>query len=134
MPSNRKDLDGLRFRMPGSDPVFLIDRGEKRHIPNPEVYRELFRDWRFIHLDIDIDEITTGTPIPENSFLFKCVDSPKVFLLDGTPPNQVKRHIVSPAVMERFQFNWDRIHRFNVPVDMIGIPDGDPITKTGRPD
>ncbi len=120
--------------MPGADAVSVIDDGKKRHIPDPFVYNELFSTWSNIHLDVDINDIDTGAQIPQTALLFRTYDSPKVFLLDGTPPNLVKRWIVSPAVMDRFQFNWGRIHLWNVPLAVIGIPDGSNITQTGRPD
>ncbi|MCZ7384968.1 MAG: hypothetical protein O8C63_09505 [Candidatus Methanoperedens sp.] len=120
----RKDLNGLRVRLPGSAPIYLIDEGKKRHIPNPQVYNELFSTWEGVIDDIDIDEITTGVSIPETATLFKCIDSPKVFLLDGVAPNQVKRHIFSPDVMNRYKFNWGRVHLWNVPLSAIAFPDG----------
>jgi hypothetical protein len=130
MPTElRKDLNGLRLRLPGSAPVYLVDLGKRRHIPNPQVYNELFSTWDGIINDIDVDEITIGDPIPLTAILFKCTDSPKVFLLDGIAPSQVKRHIVSPDVMDRYKFNWQRIHVWNVPLSAIGYPDGPPITN-----
>ena len=92
-PRLRNDLNGLRVRLPGTAPIYLIDLGKKRHIPNPQVYRELFSTLGGLVEDINIDDIPTGDPIPETALLFRCADSAKVFLLDGTPPNQVKRHI-----------------------------------------
>jgi hypothetical protein len=130
----RPDLDGLRIRMPGDDTVWVIDRGKKRGIPSPAVYNGLFSTWENIHLDLDVASIETGDVIPETAILFKCTDSPKVFLLDGISPNQTKRHIASPAVMARFQFSWNRIHVWNAPIASISYPDGPQITKTGRPD
>jgi len=128
MPAKlRKDLNGLRVRLPGTAPIYLMDLGKKRHIPNPQVYHELFATWEGVVEDINIDEISTGDPLTETSFLFKCYDSPKVFLCDGIAPNQTKRHIVSPAVMERYKFSWDHIHLWNVELEHIGIPDGTPI-------
>jgi hypothetical protein len=126
----RIDLDGLRFRMPGDDAVYLIDQGQKRHIADPFVYNALFRDWQNIHLDIDIASIDTGPAIDDSAFLFKCFDSAKVFLFDQGK----KRHVATTAVMERFQFNWDQVQRYNSPLSSIGWPDGVELTKTGRPD
>ena len=128
MPTTvRNDLNGVRVRLPGTHPIYLIDLGKKRHIPNPEVYNELFADWKNVAVDANIDSITTGDPIPKTAMLFRCFDSPKVFLLDGEKPNQTKRHMVSPAVMGHYNFAWSRIHVWNVPLDVLGIPDGPPI-------
>ena len=128
--AKRIDLDGLRFRMPGEDAVYLVDQGQKRHIADPFVYSALFKDWQNIHLDIDIAAIDSGPEIDHSAFLFKCFDSPKVFLFDkGT-----KRHVANPAVMGRFQFDWNKIQRWNSPLSSIGWPDGPALIKTGRPD
>jgi len=126
----RIDLDGLRMRKPGEDAVYLIDQGKKRHIPNPQVYNQLFRTWENIHLDIDIDDIDTGSAIAENALLFKCSDSPKVFLRE----NLTMRWITSPAVMERFQFSWEKITHWNSPSNSLGYSQGPDISKIGRPD
>jgi hypothetical protein len=137
MPTElRKDLNGLRVRLPATAPIYLIDLGKKRHILNPQVYNELFSTGEGVIDDIDVDEITTGELIPRTAILFRCVDpsqseedSCKVFLLDGVQPNQVKRHIISPPVMDRYKFNWDHIHIWNVPLAAIKYPDGSPITN-----
>jgi len=128
MPAElRTDLNGLRVRLPGSAPIYLIDLGKRRHIPNPYVYNQIFSTWDGVVDDIDVDEIQIGDPIPETAILFKCADSPKVFLLDGIPPNQTKRHVVAPAVMDRYKFDWAKVHVWNAPSASIGYPDGPPI-------
>jgi hypothetical protein len=129
MPDLRLDIRGLRVRLPGSAPVYLIDLGKKRHIPDPNVYNELFSTWDGIIDDLDVDDIAVGEPIPETAILFRCSDSPKVFLLDGIPPHQTKRHIASPAVMDRYKFNWARVHLWTAPLSAIGYPDGPEITN-----
>lgn len=123
----RTDLNGLRVQLPGTSPIYIVDLGKKRHIPNPQVYDELFTDWKGIAQDVNIDGITTGDPIPDTAILFRCYDSPKIFLLDGNSPNYVKRHIASPAVMDHYNFNWNKVHVFNVQLNIIAIPDGAPI-------
>jgi len=123
----RTDLNGLRLRLPGAAPIYLIDLGKRRHIPNPEVYNQIFSTWKGVFDDIDIDEIPLAEPIPETAILFRCFDNPKVFFLDGNPPNYEMRHIVAPAVMDRYKFDWGKIHVWNVPLDAIGYPHGDPI-------
>jgi hypothetical protein len=121
---DRIDLNGLRIKLPGDPKIYLMDLGKRRWIPNPNVYNSLFRNWVGIIEDIDIVEITTGSQIPVTAILFRAYDSPKVFLLDGNPPNQVKRWITSPAVMDRYNFDWGRIHVWNVPLSALVYPDG----------
>ncbi len=126
----RTDLDGLRIRMPGTDAVYMVDQGKKRHIADQFVYNQLFRNWDNIHLDLDVQAIDKGPDLTHSAILFKCIDSPKVFLLDGN----LKRWIRSPAVMDRFQFNWSTIHVWNAPLSAIGYGDGPDLTMVGRPD
>ena len=126
----RVDLEGLRFRKPGEDTVYLIDQGKKRAIPDPNVYAALFRTWDNIHLDIDINAIDDGPPVGTTAILFRCYDGPAVYLLD----NNKKRLITSPGVMERFQFDWNRIHVWNVSISQLNYQDGPTISKEGRPD
>jgi len=116
--------------MPGQDAVYVVDQGKKRGIPSAFTYEQLFRSWNNIHLDIDIEDIDTAPNLDMNSCLFKCFDDYAVFLLD----NGKKRHIVSPAVMDRFEFDWKKVHIWNVSLKVLGIPDGPEICMTGRPD
>src|SRR5271166_5778124 len=97
----RPDLDGLRFRMPGDDTVWLIDQGQRRGIVN-EAYLAVFRNWNNIHLDIDVAGIDSGPDLDRNTILFRCHDDDRTFLLD----RRTKRHVHSPPVMERFQFDY----------------------------
>lgn len=120
----RPDINGLRLAVPLAAPVYLLDMGKRRWIPNPTVYNQLFKDWNGIVQDIDTNEIEKGIPIPETAILFRCIDSPKVFLLDGVAPHQTKRWITSPDVMNRYNFNWDKIQVWNVPLNAITYPDG----------
>ncbi len=132
---NRTDLEGLRVRMAGTDAVYLIDKGQKRHI-SYDSYVGIFRDWNNIHVDLDVEAIDSG-PDLVGAFLFQCVGDPqpqaekaKVFLYDTGK----KRHVGSPAAMDRFQFDWSKIHKYNIILSMVSWPDGPEITKTGRPD
>jgi len=127
MPSLRKDLNGLRIKIPEDEKIYLIDEGKKRHIPNETVYDNLFQNWDGIKEDLNIDDITTGDDIPIKAFLFKCQNDDKVFLRDLQNGKIVKRHIFSPKVMVRYNFSWDRMHYEAVDLDLIGILDGSPI-------
>ena len=130
MPTQRPDLNGVKLQLPGSAPIYLVDNGVRRWIPNPQVFNALFRDWNGVCQDPDIPEIQRGPDIPATAILFRCFDSPKVFLLDHNTQNQnVKRWITSPAVMDHYNFSWTQIHIWNVPLNTIGIPDGSNISN-----
>jgi len=105
----RPDLNGLRVRLPGTFPIYLIDQGKRRHIPSEDVYNFLFSTWDGIVDDIDIVKIQLGEPIPSTADLVRFLGRPAIFLKDGVQPNHVLRHITSPEVMERYKFNWANV-------------------------
>jgi hypothetical protein len=41
---------------------------------------------------------------------------------------QIKRWITSAATMDRFQFDWGKIKRWDVPLAKLGLPDGPDIS------
>ena len=57
-------LNGLKLQVPGAAPVYLIDLGKRRWIPNPQVFEQLFRNWQGIIPDIDTTEIDAGEQHP----------------------------------------------------------------------
>ena len=101
----RVDLDGLRMQIPGEPAIYLIDNGFRRHIPDPDTYNNLFRNWDNIVQDVNLNEIDEGIPISVGAILARAIDQAPVFLIDA----RSKRHVGSPAVMDRYQFNWDKI-------------------------
>lgn len=120
--SDRPDLNGYRVRVPGQAAIYLIDRGKRRHIPNPETYNNLFRNWDGIVGDINVPEITEDAPLASGSALIQGQGRAEVYLLDQGK----KRHILSPAVMDRYYFDWQKIH--HVPGNVIdSIPSADAI-------
>ena len=119
--SNRPDLNGLRVQLPGSPAIYLIDRGQKRYIPDPATFNNLFKNWSH-YQDLDVDSIETGQPISVGAILAAPVGSGTIYLLDCG----VKRHITAPSVMNKYNFNWDRVYKLP-PIAIDNIPTGDPI-------
>ncbi len=115
----RTDLNGLRVKLPGNPAIYLMDEGRRRHIPNPSTYDNLFRDWNGIVEDTDIPDIDEETPISNGAILARAVGTAAVFLID----KGLKRHITSPAIMDRYHFNWGKIHDV-APALIDSIPSG----------
>ena len=115
----RKDLDGLRVQLPGDPAVYLMDQGTKRHVPNPATYNNLFRDWNGIVVDASINTIDTGTPISDGAVLAQAFGDSAVYLIDQGR----KRHIGSPATMDRYYFDWSKIQHV-APIIIASIPEG----------
>jgi hypothetical protein len=102
MPVQRPDLNGLRVQLPGHPEIYLIDEGCKRHIPNPPTFDNLFRNWDGIVQDLNVNDILSGPPIPDGAVLLQAKGAAEVWLIDG----HVKRHVTSPAVMDRYNLRW----------------------------
>lgn len=122
--SLRPDLNGLRVQLPGNPAIYLIDQGRKRHIPDPATYNNLFRDWNGIIQDPHINDIDSGEPLSVGASLVEGFGDPAVYLVDqGT-----KRHVASPAVMDRYDFAWNKIYKVP-PITISAIPTGAVITN-----
>jgi len=123
--------------MPGTDAIYLIDQGRKRWIVSPAQYERLFRTWDNVHPDLHLDQIDDGPPLAELAKLVRFATDPAVFFAEGGDDNNtgVLRWIASGAVMDRYQFDWNKI------VWWANRPGGPPpaggsnaLTKEGRPD
>ncbi|MDQ1833128.1 hypothetical protein [Massilia scottii] len=115
----RNDLNGLRMQLPGAPAIYLIDRGVKRHIPDPTTYNNLFRDWSGIVQDPHLNNIDTGTPLSHGAVLAQAQGDAAVYLID----QGVKRHIASPATMDRYYFDWNKIQHV-APILIRSIQNG----------
>lgn len=115
----RTDLNGVRIKSPSDSRIYLVDNGVLRHIPNPETYNNLFRNWDNIVIDPHIDQISMGHPISNGAILAKSATYDNVFLIDeGT-----KRWITSPSTMDKYNFDWGKV--FILPNILLqSIPNG----------
>ena len=101
--SKRTDLNGMRFRLPRQAEVYLIDEGQRRWIPDPSTYDNLFRDWEGINKELYSGEIDEGPHISSGAFLARAMY--KVYLVT----NQQKRWITTEETMDRYYFDWQKI-------------------------
>jgi len=100
---NYSQFDGMRVKTPNDPKIYLVDQGKRRWIPNPPTFNNLFRNWD-VYVGIDIMSIPEGKQITDGAFLSKG-SGPEVYLID----NGVKRWIISPAVMDKYNFDWNKI-------------------------
>ncbi|MCM1009019.1 MAG: hypothetical protein NC485_14120 [Ruminococcus flavefaciens] len=82
-------FNGSCIKTKDNDAVYLVMKGEKRHVPNPTTYNNLFKDWKSIH-DGDklgtiwnkiVDGIPTGDEITDDAILIKADNSDPIYLL-----------------------------------------------------
>jgi len=111
---------GLRITPLTGGKVYLINpEGCRQYIPNPDTYNNLFRDWNGIIRVVDIDAITLDQDISVGAILAKGTSTNKIYLIS----NNRKRWIVSPAVMDKYYFDWRKV--YVVPQILINsIPSG----------
>jgi hypothetical protein len=116
-------VEGARVRQAGTVQIYLIDdAGSKRYIPDPTTYNNLFRDWNGIQDVADVSGIATGPAITSGAYLAWDVAGDPVYLVT----NGQKRQVGSPAVMDKFYFNWNAIRQ--VPQSTLdALPTGLPI-------
>lgn len=112
-------LDGLLVQVPRSDLVYLIDQGKARLIPSTTTFNNVFASRVNVVWSIWLPPV--GTPFPDNAAIFKFAGSNKVYLLDVQNGQEVKRYIVNPPTMSRYNF------RNPVIFHDVDIPDGTPI-------
>jgi hypothetical protein len=87
-------------------------------IPNPNTYNNLFVDWNGVYR-VDTATMAIGPALSDGAVLAKGNASAAVYIVS----NGKKRWIISPAVMEKYHFNWN--HIFVVPQVLIdSIPTG----------
>jgi hypothetical protein len=111
-------LDGLHVKHPDRPEVYLMERGERRHIPVEETYESLFCDDDRVCVDSRFEEVPFGVPLSPGAVLAKAWDAEAVYLIS----NGQKRW-VSEATMERYGFSGDNIHEV-APILLQSIPDG----------
>jgi len=96
----RPDLDGRCVKHPGRVRVFFIDRGRKRHILDVDTFFRIFRSWR-VDDEPAVDDIDDGPDVSLGASVIGVAEPPgAIYLVD----DGVKRHIVSPQVMDRYNF------------------------------
>jgi hypothetical protein len=117
-------VEGARVQQAGTPEIYLIDdAGSKRGIPDPTTYYNLFRDWNGIQQVADVSGIPSGPDITSGAYLAIAQETMQtVYLVD----NGQKRGVTSPAVMDKFYFNYGTIRP--VPQSTLdALPTGFPI-------
>jgi hypothetical protein len=99
------EIAGQRVRIPGTIPIYLIDRnGYRRCVPFPLTFLNLFGDcttFSGIMVAEDVADIAEGFPLDERAILVRGATSEAIYLMDrGT-----KKLISSSQVMSKYGFD-----------------------------
>jgi hypothetical protein len=115
------ELGGKRLRLPGEPAIYLIDPEGYRHvIPDPYTYNRIFRDWNGIFDDAELYDIPDAGPLSFGASVIRGDGTaPVYFVSAGT-----KRHISSPAVMDKCNFRWPSGGDVVGPAVVNAIPTG----------
>ncbi len=112
--------NGKPESVPPGAAIYLVDRGQARHVPDPATFNNLFVNWTV--MDVELSEIDVGADLTDGTILAQASGDPAVYLIDSG----VKRHIASPATMTQYNFNWKTINHV-APILIASIPAGDQI-------
>ncbi|MBL7259426.1 hypothetical protein [Paractinoplanes lichenicola] len=115
-------LSGQRVQAPGGPAIYLVDpEGYRRWIPDPATYDNLFRNWDGVIQDPHLGLIPERDALTSGAFLAIAQPRPQVYLVS----NGVKRWITSPAVMDKYNFSWEKIQKVS-PLVLDAVPEGAP--------
>jgi hypothetical protein len=109
----RPDLNGVRLKAPNNSAIYVVIDGYRRWIPDPGTYNNLFRNWDGILVVTNIPDIAVAEPLSSGAVLARATGSDPIYLIS----NGVKRHITSPSVMGKYNFDMNKVQ--NLPVTAI---------------
>jgi hypothetical protein len=96
--------NGRRIRKTGDTAIWLIDRGQRRLIPNPQTFNNLFGNWSNSEV-LDLESIERGPDITSGAVLCRAAGNAGVWLLDQGR----KRLVANSNTMGKYNFDWRKV-------------------------
>ena len=98
--------DGYRVKLAGHPEVYVVIDNAKHHVPDPATYNNLFENWTDIQEipAADFNAVPTGLALTSGAVLAKG-SAPEVYLIT----NGVRRHVMSPETMDKYDFGWNKV-------------------------
>ena len=116
----RPEYDGYRLADFNGGVYLIWKGGYKSFIPNADTYNNLFRNWEGIHqAEVLLNQIPATDTLSKGAMLIRGSNSTNVYLLT----NGYKHFIVSVAVMDKYNFDWDKVQTLSQ-IIVDSIPDG----------
>jgi hypothetical protein len=114
----RPDLVGNTIRDKNDPNVYLIDvdylsggnpiAGVRRHVPDPDTAGNLWGNKWPTDEVVDAGEITLGPDVSPGAFLATPIEGGgAIYFMDQGR----HRHVTSPAKMDQYHFDWNRVVR-----------------------
>lgn len=102
----RPEFNGIRAKHPENSTIYLVDQGYKRAIPDAHTYNGLFRDWKGIVTDLDLNNVPEGPHLSVKNILVRSSSDEKPCLIDGN----MRRPIEGDQTFEAFHFDPKKVH------------------------
>lgn len=120
----RHDLDGRRLIEPGTPEVWLVVRGERRHVPSTAIYDALWSETTGLVAFEGVEWITRGPDLAEGTCLVRPDGGLSIHLLAKSDTGAVLRHFI-PTYESLVDFGFDEAKVRNVPPLVIeGLQEG----------
>lgn len=118
-PQPMPELNGLLLQLPGAPPVYLVLNGFRCWVPDTTTFNNLFVSGASIFQDINIGVVSEGPALSSGAVLAQAAGNPTIYLVT----NGMKYPIPSPAVFNRYQFNFGTV-QVCAPIIINSIPNG----------
>lgn len=119
--------EGKLYHNDDTGAVYIALDGFIRHVPDSPTYNALFstpldasRMIRIHNFNLNVEGLNEGSVLPSGAQLIRDDSNGAVYLIDNVNGQVVKRHITSPAQMDKYHFNWGRVvHVTNITASAI---------------
>jgi len=125
-PPSASFTDGDLLKATGPD-VFVLERGQRRHVPNPAVFDAMGFDWGKVKTvkDAELQAISAGTPLgqfPDRALLKGA--GPDVFLVVSGQ----RRHVPDPSTFNAMGLDWKKVRTIS-DKELSLVPLGEPLPR-----
>ena len=98
--------NGYRVKEVGKPAIYLVDRGMKRHITDPDTYNRIFKNWDGVLEFQNLRTIPNGKSIDPDMGLVRFENYSEIYFLDKDDTGKpMKRWITSPSIMNKYAFH-----------------------------
>ncbi|CDN39474.1 hypothetical protein [Bacillus thuringiensis] len=98
--------NGYRVKEVGKPAIYLVDRGMKRHITDPDTYNRIFKNRDGILEFQSLHTIPNGRSIDQDMGLVRFENDSFVYFLDKDATGKpMKRWIKSPSILNKYAFH-----------------------------
>ena len=127
----RPDLDGLRLIEPGKSDVWLVIRGERRHVASTEVYDGFWSEVTGLVPYEGLEWIARGPDLSQGACLVRADGSLSIHLVARAEGGTVLRHFI-PTYESFLDFGFDEAKVRSLPFLVLeGVEEGFELTSAG---